>query len=293
VRACNPIGCTGYSGNASVTVVYPPGAAPGLNAPSRSGPGSIGIGWSGVGGADRYTLLESANGAGWVTLLDANATSYATPWRGPGNYAYRVAACNGAGCSGWSGTASVSVIAPPSLEPVISAPGLVNVTDYAFSWSTPANTEYFVLQESANGGGWTTLLADARTSVGVSRGNGSYGYRVQACNFVGCGPWSGIATVTVSLPPPDAHYNHGQLALHDDGSLPHLVRCRLDPGGDCHRIPVGNQYRWQTPVHRAEDLRERSRQCVLRVTDPGAGLQRGRVFRVVAVVHPRARRVRD
>lgn len=202
VRACNPIGCTGYSGNASVTVVYPPGAAPGLNAPSRSGPGSIGIGWSGVGGADRYTLQESANGAGWVTLLDANATSYATPWRGPGNYAYRVAACNGAGCSGWSGTASVSVIAPPSLEPVISAPGLVNVTDYAFSWSTPANTEYFVLQESANGGGWTTLLADARTSVGVSRGNGSYGYRVQACNFVGCGPWSGIATVTVSLPPP-------------------------------------------------------------------------------------------
>jgi YD repeat-containing protein len=201
VRACNPIGCTGYSGNASVTVVYPPGAAPGLSVPSRSGPGSIGIGWSGVGGADRYTLQESANGAGWVTLLDANATSYATPWRGPGNYAYRVAACNGAGCSGWSGTAGVSVIGAPSLEPVISAPGLVNVTDYAFSWSTPATTEYFIVQESANGGGWNTLLADGRTSAAVSRGNGSYSYRAQACNFVGCGPWSGVATVTVSLPP--------------------------------------------------------------------------------------------
>jgi YD repeat-containing protein len=202
VRACNPIGCTGYSATGTVTVVYPPGAASGLSAPARTGPGSIGIGWSAIGGATSYTLQESANGAGWVTLLDGNATSYATPGRGVGNYAYRVAACNGAGCGGWSGTANVSVIGPPTMEPVISAPSLVNVTDYAFSWSTPANTEYFVLQENANGGGWTTLVADGRTSLGVSRGNGSYGYRVQACNFVNCGPWSGIATVTVSLPPP-------------------------------------------------------------------------------------------
>jgi len=113
-----------------------------------------------------------------------------------------LAACNGAGCSGWSGNGNVTVVVAPTLEPVISAPGLVNVADYAFSWSNPANTEYFILQESANGAGWVTLLADGRTSVGLSRGNGSYGYRVQACNFVGCGPWSGIATVNVVLPPP-------------------------------------------------------------------------------------------
>lgn len=201
VRACNPIGCTGYSAAASVTVVYPPEAAPGLSLPSRSGPGSIGIGWNGIGGADRYTLQESANGAGWTTLLDAHAISYATPYRGVGNYAYRVAACNGAGCGGWSVTASVAVIGPPGIEPVITAPGLVNVPNYSISWSVPANTESFVLQESANGGGWTTVQGGASNSFGAGRGNGSYAYRVQACNFVGCSPFSGIATVTVSLPP--------------------------------------------------------------------------------------------
>lgn len=201
VRACNPIGCTGYSATASVSVVYPPGAAPGLSLPARSGPGSIGIGWNGIGGADRYTLQESANGAGWVTLLDGNATSYATSARGVGTYAYRVAACNGAGCGGWSGTVSVSVIAAPSLEPVISAPGLVNVSTYSISWSVPANTESFVLQESANGGGWITVQGGGSNSFGANRGNGSYAYRVQACNFVGCSPFSGIATVTVVLPP--------------------------------------------------------------------------------------------
>ncbi len=196
------MGCTNYSATATTAVVYPPTAAPSLSAPARVGPGSIGIGWNAIAGATRYTLQESANGAAWVTLFDGNATSYATPARGVGSYAYRVAACNGAGCSGWSGNGNVTVVGAPTLEPVISAPGLVNVTNYAFSWSTPANTEYFILQESANGAGWVTLLSDGRTSVGVSRGNGSYAYRVQACNFVNCGPWSGIATVNVVLPPP-------------------------------------------------------------------------------------------
>jgi len=202
VRACNPVGCTGYSATATTAVVYPPTAAPSLSAPARVGPGSIGIGWNAIAGATRYTLQESANGAAWVTLLDGNATSYATPARGVGSYAYRVAACNGAGCGSWSGNAGVTVVSAPTLEPVINAPGWVNVRDYAFSWSTPANTEYFILQESANGAGWVTLLADGRTSAAVGRDNGSYAYRVQACNFVGCGPWSGIATVNVVLPPP-------------------------------------------------------------------------------------------
>lgn len=201
VRACNPIGCTGYSATASVTSVYPPVAAPGLNAPARSGPGSIGIGWSAVGGATRYTLQESANGAGWVSLVDSNATSYATPSRGVGNYAYRVAACNGAGCGAWSAPASVSVVGPPTLEPVISAPAVVNVPYYGINWTIPGNAESFVLQESANGGGWTTVHSGAHNGFAADRGNGSYSYRVQACNFVGCGLFSGVATVTVSLPP--------------------------------------------------------------------------------------------
>ena len=201
VRACNPVGCTGYTATATTAVVYPPTAAPSLSAPARVGPGSIGIGWIAIAGATRYTLQESANGAAWVTLFDGNASSYATPARSVGSYAYRVAACNGAGCGNWSGNAGVTVVSAPTLEPVINAPGLVNVRDYAFSWSTPANTEYFILQESANGAGWVTLLADGRTSAAVGRDNGSYAYRVQACNFVGCGPWSGIATVNVVLPP--------------------------------------------------------------------------------------------
>jgi len=58
------------------------------------------------------------------------------------------------------------------------------------------------LQEQVNGGGWSTIQSSSATSKAISgKGNGSYGYRVQACNVGGCGPWSAGKTVAVSKPP--------------------------------------------------------------------------------------------
>ena len=76
-------------------------------------------------------------------------------------------------------------VAPPTIEPVISVPGLVNVPQYSLSWSVPANSESFVLEESANGGGWTVVHNGGGNSFGASRDKGSYVYRVRACNFAG------------------------------------------------------------------------------------------------------------
>lgn len=250
VRACNPVGCTGYSATAAVTVVYPPATAPGLSAPARAAPGSIGIGWNGVAGTTRYTLQESSNGGGWVTLFDGNAGSYATAARGVGNYGYRVAACNGAGCGPWSATSTVAVIGPPTIEPVISAPGLVNVPQYSLSWSVPANSESFVLEESANGGGWTVVHNGGGNSFGASRGNGSYAYRVRTCNFAGCSPYSGIASVSVVLPPaPTQIYLAEWLSTR---KAPYQVQCsvgwravpgateyQLEPSGAGRRLYTG------------------------------------------------------
>jgi len=53
-----------------------------------------------------------------------------------------------------------------------------------------------------NGGSWTLVQADGSTSWGaVNRGNGNWGYIVQACNAGGCGPWTATATTVVTLIP--------------------------------------------------------------------------------------------
>jgi hypothetical protein len=157
-----------------------------------------------------------------------------------GNYAYRVAACNGAGCGGWSAAASVGVIGPPGGEPVISAPGLVNVNSYSISWSAPVNTESFVLQESSNGGGWTTVQGGGSNNFGAVRGNGSYAYRVQACNFVGCSPFSGIATVTVVLPPPSTSFYIASWLTTK--RPPYQVECEVG----WHEVPGATEYQLET-----------------------------------------------
>ncbi len=91
---------------------------------------------------------------------------------------------------------------PLTAAPSPGAPTRVGPGSIGIGWNPVAGATRYTLQESANGAGWVTLLSDGRTSVGVSRGNGSYAYRVQACNFVNCGAWSGFATVNVALPPP-------------------------------------------------------------------------------------------
>ncbi len=120
------------------------------------------------------------------------------------------------------------MIGPPTIEPVISAPGLVNVPQYSLSWSVPANSESFVL-ESANGGGWTVVHNGGGNSFGASRGNGSYAYRVRACNFAGCSPTraSPVSPSCFLLQPLRSTW---RVAQHAQGALSGAMQRRLARG---------------------------------------------------------------
>ena len=86
-------------------------------------------------------------------------------------------------------------------------PGSSPNGSYTVSWGAVATASGYTVQESVNGGGWSTVQSGSATSWGTSgRGDGSYAYRVQACNASGCGPWSGTGTVNVLLPPPAPAY---------------------------------------------------------------------------------------
>lgn len=96
-----------------------------------------------------------------------------------------------------SGGATLDVSAP-------NVPANSTTGSYTVSWSGVSGATSYILQEQANGGGWSTAYTGAATSKAFTgKTNGTYGYRLQACNAGGCGGWSAVASVSVLLPPPE------------------------------------------------------------------------------------------
>ncbi len=205
VQACNGSGCGPWSSVASTSVLLPPGSAPSLSVPGSNGSGSYTVSWSSVATATSYNLREQVNGGGWTTVLSGASTSWNTSGRGNATYGYQVQACNSSGCGPWSGVASTTVLLPPSSAPSLSVPGTNGNGSYTVSWSGVSTAASYNLQEQVNGGSWTTVQASGNTSWNASgKGSATYGYRVQACNSGGCGPWSGTGSITVTIPVPIA-----------------------------------------------------------------------------------------
>src|SRR5690606_30645337 len=116
---------------------------------------------------------------------------------------YRAQACNAAGCSGYSGTGSVQVVASPTAAPVMTVPASGGTGAYTVSWTAVATATSYRLEENANGGGWSLIQNAAGLSRAISgKPTGSYAYRAQGCNGAGCGPYSAVGTVPVGLQVP-------------------------------------------------------------------------------------------
>ncbi len=116
----------------------------------------------------------------------------------------KVKACDSAGCGPWSaqGSTTVSIPTAPTSAPTLTAPASSVTGSYAVSWTGVSGAASYNLQQRVNSGSWTTVQASAATGWSASgEASGSYAYQGQACNAVGCGPWSATGTTMVTLPP--------------------------------------------------------------------------------------------
>jgi predicted phage tail protein len=201
--ACNSSGC-GPQSAATTQVLLAPSGSLSLSVPPSSYDGAYGVSWSGVAFAAAYIVEESVNGGGWAQTHSGAGMSFSVSGKSAGSYAYRGYACNTSGCGPASGVASVQVTLPPSAAPTLGVPGgTINDGAYAVSWTAVAAATSYRLEESINGGGWSTIVDSASTSLSFSgRSNATYGYRVSGCNVAGCGPVSVVQSVTVRLSPP-------------------------------------------------------------------------------------------
>ena len=205
VKACNSIGCSAYSSEKSVEVITPPISAPALTVPANGYGGSYTVSWATVSGATRYELEENVNAGTWTNIVNSNTTSISRNNLPAGTYGYRVRACNAAGCSNYSGTASVSVLYAPSSAPALTVPANGYGGNYTVSWSAASGATRYELEENVNAGTWANIVNGNTTSATRnSLPAGTYGYRVRACNVAGCSNYSSTAFVNVLYAPTSA-----------------------------------------------------------------------------------------
>lgn len=203
IRACNSGGCSPYSDTLTATTgTLPAPAAPSALVATLSGDGAaVSLVW--VDNSDDETgfrLWRSLDGATLAqrATIGADTTTFVDrDIEDDGLYAYRVDACNAAGCSGFSNEASV-VTRPLAPSGLTATPAVARID---LSWVDNSDTEEEVEIERAVGGGaFVNLSAVGPDATAYADGgvedDTRYSYRVRACNSTGCSNFSSTVTTT-------------------------------------------------------------------------------------------------
>ncbi|WP_444996035.1 FG-GAP-like repeat-containing protein [Aliikangiella sp. IMCC44359] len=213
VRACRESwSCSGYSAASGIHYVrFVPGTPGNFSSPSQSTTGSYRLTWSKPAGTVTY---YSINGSA-ALYYDVSGLS-------DGTHTHQVKACNGFAwaCSGSASTSTLvrhipAVPGTPGNNPATSPDGTFNI-----SWSASNSyATYYVAQQRINGGAWEALASSGTTAALTDLANGSWDFRVKACNTEAwaCSAFSAPSAVTqVARPiPVDAWAKKGEVSLPD------------------------------------------------------------------------------
>ena len=216
VEANGAYGAAGWSATSaavSVNTAYGvvPTPAPTLTVPATSSTGSATVSWTAASPVTGYALQQSSNSGGtWTPAYSGTATSAALTGLANGNYIYQVQACNDTAgnsvCTVWATGSTLVVTHPPASAPSLSVPATSSTGSYTVSWGAVSTATSYTLQMSTNGGStWSTPYTGSATNWAASgQSNGTYAYRVEACNAGGCSAWSGTGSAVVMHPPASA-----------------------------------------------------------------------------------------
>ncbi|WP_367380706.1 RHS repeat protein [Stenotrophomonas cyclobalanopsidis] len=180
-----------YSNVVTVSSLQPPQGTS-VSVPASSNSGSYQVSWNAVPMASEYRLEQSANGGGWQEIQREGSTLRNVSGADTGTYAYRVLACNQAGCSGYSNTVSIAVSLPPATPSMVSTKRIqtarppIRITCNAQWTAVPNAITYELLRDGNN-------IAYTGPETRVTAANTNYcatTYQVRACNAGGCSPWS-------------------------------------------------------------------------------------------------------
>lgn len=154
---------------------------------------------------ERFKPRGSTTYQSWTQIYSGTGLSKAVSGRADGEWDYRVRACNGTPCSAYRTISTkVTVLKKPSVPANVAVPASSANGSYTLSWSASSGVvDRYEYSESPGFSPWVS--AGTSTSKAFSgRLDGSWSYRVRACNTSGCSSYATSNTVTVLHPTPPA-----------------------------------------------------------------------------------------
>ncbi len=210
VTPCNASVCSASSSTFSgtVNITSPSGLALSPNGTSSSGSYTLSwaSSWNGSYNFEQYRIYQSFNGGNyvWVDTIN-NTTSQLFTDMAPGSYTYFVEACNqGAYCSPASNTITETVSLAWPNKLAFTPAGTSTNGSFTLSWNSTWNGPYpfeqYRIYQSVNGAAYTWAYTINNTASKAISGlsDGTYTYKIQACNENACSDYSATASETVS-----------------------------------------------------------------------------------------------
>jgi YD repeat-containing protein len=163
------------------------------------------VSWTATPATTSYELQEEPDGGAWTTIATGTSLNKTITQTAAGTFHYQVHACNAGGCGAWSATAT-TVVSPPPTAPgapaTAAASASADLSTMTLTWSASANATSYTVERSWNGENWPQIYLGPATSVSFPIAvDGSYIFRVSACNSVGCSlPTSTNTVVVTHLP---------------------------------------------------------------------------------------------
>ncbi|HKK93823.1 MAG TPA: fibronectin type III domain-containing protein, partial [Longimicrobiales bacterium] len=188
---------------------------------TSAGSDTIGLEWTDASDDEERFEIERRASDGTWGLLDtvaAGDTSFHDTGLAPATtWAYRVRACNVAGCSSPSNEAEATTDEVPPAPPADLTVSATGPTTADVAWTDASDNETrFELERrtAASGGGstpagpWSTVATPAE-DAGTFSDTGldpatTYEYRIRACNGAGCSDFSATAVMTTDDVPPSS-----------------------------------------------------------------------------------------
>ena len=215
VQACNPVGCSPFTTEASATTgQIAPGTPAGLTATAIS-PSQINLAWTAsTGSVDRYRIERKTGAAGTYAVVDSVAGSVTAYQNTIGltpatQYFYRIQACNAVGCSGYSTEASATTTQVPPGTPTSLVATAFSSSQINLTWAASTGTVVSYRIERKTGAGAFAQIdtvpgsTTSYSSLGLTPAT-LYDYQVRACNAGGCSAYSTSASATTRPAPPGA-----------------------------------------------------------------------------------------